>query len=247
MIRAWFILGDILLSLLLYLSLASFVYMKPLVNITISSMPYDFEAVSLEERLSLLSADIGDAVFIRIFKKESLLEVWIEGEDGNYQHLKDYPICAYSGRLGPKLQEGDRQAPEGFYQVKPHQLNPNSKFHLSFNLGYPNAYDKAHQRTGSFLMVHGHCVSVGCYAMTDQKIEEIYALVEGALDNKQHSVQVHAYPFRMSQENMSKYEGHPWYGFWLNLKEGYDAFETDKIPPRIQVKQKRYYVNISPI
>ncbi|TNF43214.1 MAG: hypothetical protein EP216_04205, partial [Epsilonproteobacteria bacterium] len=127
----------------------------------------------LEERLALLSAKAGDPVFIRIFKEESLLEIWIRSGT-EYQHLKDYFICAYSGYLGPKLQEGDRQAPEGFYKVKKHHLNPNSKYHLSFNLGFPNEYDLAHERTGSYLMVHGNCVSDGCYAMTDEKIEEIY-------------------------------------------------------------------------
>ena len=196
---------------------------------------------SLEQRLKTLSVNIGNPVFIRIFKDEAILEVWIEHE-GEYKHLKDYRICAYSGYLGPKLKEGDRQAPEGFYKVGRHQLNPNSKYHLSFNLGYPNAYDRAHGRTGSFLMVHGNCVSIGCYAMTDEKIEEIYALVEGALKNGQKYVSVHAYPFRMTQENMNVYEGNRWYDFWINLKEGYDYFESERRPPKIKVENKRYEV-----
>ena len=197
---------------------------------------------TLEEGLVALSAKVGDPIFIRIFKDESLLEVWIRSGT-EYQHLKDYTICAYSGSLGPKVQEGDRQAPEGFYKVKKQQLNPNSKFHLSFNLGYPNAYDRMHKRTGSFLMVHGNCVSIGCYAMTDDKIEEIYDLVESALQNGQKYVQVHAYPFTMSDENMAFYEGNEWYDFWTNLKEGYDYFEAEKLPPRIKVKNRRYEVH----
>jgi murein L,D-transpeptidase YafK len=207
----------------------------------IHDKPYDFVAVSLEKRLEELSLKVGNALFIRIFKKEGILETWIE-DNGIYVHLKDYNICAYSGHLGPKLKEGDRQAPEGFYSVSKHHLNPNSKFHLSFNLGYPNVYDKAYERTGSFLMVHGNCVSIGCYAMTDEKIEEIYALVEGALEKGQKSVQVHAFPFRMNKENMLWQQRNKWYDFWVNLKEGYDYFETQKIPPTIIVENKRYEI-----
>jgi len=193
-------------------------------------------------RLRDLSAKAGDPVYIRIFKAESLLEVWIRVR-GEYRHLKNYFICAYSGGLGPKEKEGDKQSPEGFYSVKRHQLNPNSKFHLSFNLGYPNAYDRAHKRTGSFLMVHGNCVSIGCYAMSDVKIEEIYALVEAALKKGQKFVPVHAYPFKMNEENMALYANNKWYDFWTNLKEGYDYFEMEKIPPSIQVKNRQYIIS----
>jgi murein L,D-transpeptidase YafK len=196
---------------------------------------------TLKKRLEALSTKIGDFVFIRIFKEEAMLEVWIKKEN-EYKHLKDYVICAASGSLGPKLKEGDKQSPEGFYKVRKRYLNPNSQFHLSFNLGYPNAYDRVHKRTGSFLMVHGNCVSIGCYAMTDEKIEEIYALVEGALNNGQHYIDVHAYPFRMTEENMNLYEGNDWYDFWTNLKEGYDYFEIEHQPPTIKVKSKRYEI-----
>jgi len=197
---------------------------------------------TLEEGLEELGANIGDPVFIRIFKKEALLEVWIRTETV-YEHLKDYPICAFSGYLGPKLKEGDRQAPEGFYKVKKHQLNPNSKYHLSFNLGYPNEYDRAHERTGTFLMVHGNCVSDGCYAMTDEKIQEIYTLVEGSLEKGQKYVQVHAYPYYMTEENLNVYENSVWYDFWTNLKEGYDYFEAEKLPPLIKIKDKLYTIH----
>ncbi|SFZ98044.1 probable exported protein STY0357 [hydrothermal vent metagenome] len=199
---------------------------------------------SLNKRFSDTNTSMGNSIFIRIFKKEALLEVWIEKDD-KYIHLKDYKICSYSGYLGPKLKEGDRQSPEGFYKVGRSSLNPNSKFHLSFNLGYPNAYDRAHNRTGSFLMVHGNCVSIGCYAMTDSKIEDIYALVEAALNHKQKIVQVHIFPFRMSSENIAAYENSRWYDFWLNLKEGYDYFESEHTPPNITVKNKLYDISES--
>ncbi len=197
--------------------------------------------IPLTQRLSELNVAMGYKVFIRIFKKESVLEVWVL-KDAEYIHLKNYNICAFSGYLGPKEKEGDRQSPEGFYSVKKYQLNPNSSFHLSFNLGYPNAYDRAYNRTGSFLMVHGNCVSIGCYAMTDEKIEEIYALVEEALSNGQREVKVHAYPFKMTDENMAKFTNSKWYDFWVNLKEGYDYFELEKLPAEIKVKGKRYSI-----
>jgi len=284
MTRAWLILADILVTLLLLFSFILFYLYPPVkkqVNILVPSaiiipteenmtfetlmeqndtMTYEefmsmadqqmIESVivnkfmddTLEERLADLSAKIGDPVFIRIFKKEFILEVWIRSET-KYKHLKDYNICAYSGYLGPKLKEGDRQSPEGFYKVKLHQLNPNSKFHLSFNLGYPNKYDRAHEYTGSFLMVHGNCVSDGCYAMTDAKIEEIYTLVEGALQKGQKYVQVHAYPFSMTEENMALYSENEWYDFWVNLKEGYDYFEAEHLPPLVKVENKSYSIH----
>lgn len=197
---------------------------------------------TLEERLKAVDAKQGDPIFIRIFKKESLLEVWIR-KDEKYVHLKDYTICAYSGRLGPKLKEGDRQAPEGFYRVYPKQLNPHSKFHLAFNLGYPNAYDRAHKRNGSYLMVHGNCVSVGCYAMTDEKIEEIYGLVESALKNEQKYVPVHIFPFKMEEETMAEYSHYRWYDFWMKLKEGYDYFEAEEVPPYVDVINGEYIIS----
>lgn len=250
MTKAWLILADILLHLFLFISLILFYTSSPLKqHITKedqmaserSKAKENFMDVDLTEALVLLAAKVGDPVFIRIFKEESLLEVWIRS-GAEYQHLKDYFICAYSGYLGPKLQEGDRQAPEGFYKVKKYQLNPNSKFHLSFNLGYPNRYDREHNRTGSFLMVHGNCVSDGCYAMTDEKIEEIYMLVEEALKKGQKVVQVHAYPFRMTDENMALYSESEWYDFWVNLKEGYEYFEAEHLPPHIKVENGKYTI-----
>jgi murein L,D-transpeptidase YafK len=196
----------------------------------------------LSKRLEAVGAKRGDPIFIRIFKSEAMLEVWIE-VDGKYHHLKDYPVCAYSGKLGPKLREGDKQAPEGFYRVYKKQLNPHSKFHLAFNLGYPNAYDRAHKRTGSYLMVHGNCVSIGCYAMTDRKIEEIYGLVKAALDHGQRYVPVHIFPFHMDDETMAQYSHYRWYDFWTKLKEGYDYFEAEERPPFVDVINGDYVIS----
>jgi murein L,D-transpeptidase YafK len=169
------------------------------------------------------------------------LELWIK--DGEHFNLfKIYKICTYGfGGLGPKIRRGDGKAPEGFYFVTPKQLNPVSTFHLSFNLGYPNTYDRAHGRTGSALMVHGSCVSIGCYAMTNKNIEEIFASVVAAFENGQPYFRVHIFPFRMTKENMKIYQYSKWYKFWQNLKQGYDFFENNgHVPPNVAVKNKLY-------
>lgn len=197
----------------------------------------------LDKRLAAHGNKRGNPVFIRIFKESAELEVWIAGAPGEPHKLfKTYPICAYSGGLGPKLQEGDRQSPEGFYRVSRQQLNPQSNYHLSFNLGFPNAYDRHHGRTGSFLMVHGNCSSIGCYAMTNAGIEEIYLLVEAALAAGQPYVPVHAFPFRLTPANLQRHAASPWQGFWRQLQSGYDAFETRRIPPTVTAEAGAYVV-----
>jgi murein L,D-transpeptidase YafK len=182
-------------------------------------------------------------IFIRIFKEESELEVWKAREDGHYYHYKTYPICNWSGDLGPKELEGDNQAPEGFYKVTSAQMNPNSKYYLSFNLGFPNAYDQALGRTGNALMVHGDCRSAGCFAMTDALVEEIYGLAREALTGGQEFFYVHAYPFHMTEANLKRHKGHKWFRFWKRMKEGYDYFETTRQPPEIAVCNRGYLIN----
>jgi murein L,D-transpeptidase YafK len=188
--------------------------------------------------------DTGQPIFIRIFKEESELEVWKQRADGRFYHFKTYPICAWSGDLGPKLKQGDKQAPEGFYKVARGQMNPNSQFHLSFNLGFPNAYDKSHKRTGDFLMVHGKCKSAGCYAMTDALIEEIYGLAREAYIGGQEAIHVHAFPFRMTDANLTRHAKNEWMPFWKTLKQGYDHFEFARLTPDVAVCQRNYVVNV---
>jgi len=191
----------------------------------------------------LLGLKAESPIMLRIFKEESELEVWKRSGQGQYALLRTYPICKWSGELGPKLEEGDRQAPEGFYTIKPGQMNPWSNYYLSFNLGYPNAYDQSHKRTGSYLMVHGACSSAGCYSMTDEIIADVFALAREAFDGGQEAFQVQAFPFRMTDEKMAEHAASPWYPFWQNLKEGYDAFERDKLPPKVSVCGQRYLFN----
>ena len=183
------------------------------------------------------------SVMARIFKEEGKLEIWKAKTNGRYDLVASYDICKWSGKLGPKFTEGDRQAPEGFYTVRPQQMNPRSNYHLSFNIGYPNAYDRANGRTGSNLMVHGACSSSGCYSMTDAQIEQIYAFGRDAFQGGQTEFQIEAFPFRMTPANMARYRNDPNYDFWKMLKVGYDNFEITKVPPKVDVCEKRYVFN----
>lgn len=182
---------------------------------------------------------LGAPIFIRIFKESHELELWVKRED-SYALFKTYPIACFSGTLGPKLMEGDKQAPEGFYTVSPAQMNPNSMFHLSFNIGYPNRYDIAHHRTGSAIMVHGDIVSIGCFAMTDRTIEEIYTIADHALNAGQPFFPVHIYPFRMTAENLKHHAASPYIDFWRSLQPGYLFFEAQHRPPRVSVQGREY-------
>ena len=184
----------------------------------------------------------GSKIFIRIFKLEKNLQLWIE-KNGRFAPYKNYPICRYSGRLGPKLREGDRQSPEGFYSVSAGDFNPWSENHLSFNIGYPNEYDRLLKRTGSAIMIHGGCTSVGCFAMGDYRMEEIYYLAHLALENGQESFDVHVFPFAMTRRNLNRYAHSPWISFWRNLKIGYDHFERYNRVPVITAAQGKYIIS----
>jgi len=179
-------------------------------------------------------------ILVRIFKEESELEVWKQDDSGRFALFRSYPICRFSGELGPKIKTGDRQAPEGFYTITPGLMNPNSSQYLAINTGFPNAYDRANGRTGSFLMIHGGCSSAGCYAMTDEQMGEIYALAREAFFGGQTSFQLQAYPFRMTPLNMARHRNSPHMAFWTMLKEGHDHFEVTRLEPRVGVCEKRY-------
>lgn len=203
------------------------------------ALPGTPDLASLDQRLDSGGFSLEQPILMRIFKREFELEIW-KAKDGRYHRFATYPICRWSGRLGPKLKEGDRQSPEGFYAVSQSQLNPNSRWRRSFNLGFPNMYDRAHQRTGSFLMVHGGCGSVGCYAMTDDVIDEIWKIVTTALEAGQRRFQVQAFPFRMTDDNLAAKTSDPLYPFWRSLKRGSDLFERDGLPPRVRVCKGEY-------
>ena len=184
--------------------------------------------------------DLQSPILVRLFKQEAELEVWKQDRTGRFALLKTYPICRWSGDLGPKVREGDRQAPEGFYAISPAQMNPTSAYYLSFNTGYPNAYDRSLGHTGSELMVHGDCSSRGCYAMTDEQIAEIYSLGREAFFGGQKSFQFQAYPFHMTALNMARHRNSPHMAFWKMIKEGNDHFEVTRQEPKVDFCEKKY-------
>ena len=202
------------------------------------------ELGQFKDRLTAAGAKLGDEVFIRIFKAESELEVWMR-RGATFTLFATYPICHWAGTIGPKLREGDRQNPEGFYSVGARQLHRAGRWPSSLNLGFPNTFDKANGRTGSWILVHGGCSSVGCYAMTNAVMAEIFALSEQALRAGQDRINVHVFPFRMTDTNIARHASSPWIEFWRNLKEGYDAFEATHVPPRVGLCDKRYAIERS--
>jgi murein L,D-transpeptidase YafK len=196
-----------------------------------------------ERMLATLKAknmDKESPILVRVFKEEAELEVWKQDDSGRFALLRTYPICRWSGELGPKFKTGDRQAPEGFYTITPGLMNPDSSQYLAINTGFPNAYDRANSRTGAFLMIHGGCSSAGCYAMTDEQIAEIYALARESFFGGQKSFQLQAYPFRMTPLNMARHRNSPHMAFWRMIKEGYDHFEVTHLEPRVDVCERRY-------
>ena len=192
------------------------------------------------------NTDAHKPILIRTFKKEAEFEIWKQQADGQYTLLKTYPMCRWSGQLGPKVREGDRQVPEGFYTITPGQMNPNSAYYLSFNVGYPNAYDRAHGYSGGSIMVHGACSSAGCFSMTDEQIAEIYAVAREAFGGGQRAIQMQSLPFRMTPENLAKHRFDPNMKFWKDLKEGSDQFEVSKQETKVAICDRRYVFGQAP-
>ena len=190
--------------------------------------------------MSALGTDANAPIIFRAYKKEAEFEIWKQKSDGQYALLKTYPMCRWSGQLGPKKREGDRQVPEGFYTIAPSQMNPNSHYYLSMNVGYPNAYDKAWDREGGDIMVHGICSSRGCFSMTDPQIAEIYAIARDAFNAGQRQIQFQSYPFRMNAENLAKFRYDPNIAFWKELKNGADHFEVTKAEVPVTVCNRHY-------
>jgi murein L,D-transpeptidase YafK len=196
---------------------------------------------SLTKSLKEKNLTLGSSVFIRIFKESDEFELWIESATTQkFALFRTYTIAGMSGNLGPKMAEGDLQAPEGFYAVGKRLMNPQSSYHLAFNIGYPNKYDRSHQRTGSAIMVHGSTASIGCFAMTNEKIEEIYTLCDAALNNGQSFFRVHSFPFRLTDQKLAAVSNHKWHGFWKELQAGYLHFEQHHRPPNVTMDSGYY-------
>ncbi len=205
-------------------------------NLPLAGTP---DLARLTERLTEKGLKMGSPVLLRAFKSESEFEVWVR-KDEQYVRFATYPVCHWSGTLGPKLHEGDKQTPEGFYTVTKAQMRHVGRWPRSLNLGFPNVYDQVLARNGSHILVHGGCSSIGCFAMTNAVIEEIYSLVEQAVAGGQTFVPVHVFPFRLTDANLAAQTDSPWKPFWANLKEGYDFVEQTQRSPKISVCEGKY-------
>jgi len=207
-----------------------------------SDAAYAAQTPQLERDLAAAGLELGSPVYLRITKQPPELTAYVADASGAFRAFRTWPVCSVSGGLGPKLREGDGQAPEGFYAVNSAQMNPSSSYHLSFNLGYPNAFDRANDRTGSFLMVHGSCVSIGCFAMTDPVIEEVWTLMQAAFEGGQSSVDVHIFPFPMTDENLTAQWGSAHLPFWTSLAPAWTQFDATARVPKVTVSGKVYQV-----
>jgi murein L,D-transpeptidase YafK len=214
------------------------------VDITKVSSKTDYQlSSSVLSKLSSMGIDRSSPMMLRIFKEEGRLELWKADRSNRFQLVRNYKICAWSGKLGPKAKEGDRLAPEGFYPLSRQNMNPNSSYYLAINTGYPNAFDRANKASGTHLMIHGACSSSGCYSMTDEQMLEIFAFARDAFNGGQSTIQLQAFPFRMTAENMARHRDNPNIEFWKMLKVGYDHFELTKRPPEVNVCEKKYVFN----
>lgn len=231
-----------MLAFLCLPALFAFAHAEAVPQTARSKAAYAAQASSVKAALADQGLTLGSPVFLQITKAPAALTAYVQDADGRFQPYRTWPVCAMSGGLGPKMREGDLQAPEGFYTVKPGQMNPASSFHLSFNLGYPNAFDRANGRTGNFLMVHGSCVSVGCFAMTDPVIEEIWTLMQAAFEGGQSGVKVHIFPFPMTEVNMAAHSASEHAAFWQSLKPAWDSFAASGKVPAVSVRSGAYQV-----
>ncbi len=220
---------------LVTLGLAACAGIKP--NSAKASQPIPQALIS---KMASVGSSPGAPMMVRIFKESNELEVWKQSSSGAFKLIKSYEICAWSGGLGPKIKEGDRQSPEGFYTITPGLMNPNSNYYLAFNTGFPNKFDRSYGRTGSDLMVHGDCSSRGCYSMTDASIAEIYAMARETFAGGNPSFQLQIFPFRMTVANLAKHAKDPNLSFWKDIKEGYDRFEMSLQPPTWDVCERKY-------
>lgn len=213
---------------------------EAIVEATLSHLSAEMEAMGLKA---------GDPVFLRAFKEEGELEVWMKpAVEPHFVLFKVHRLAGSSGNPGPKLREGDGQAPEGFYGATASSMRPETRHYLGIDIGYPNEYDRQRGRTGSDLLIHAGAVGGGAYAISPEAMNEVYALVDAAFRGGQRDLGIHLFPFRMTDARMDRVWAKPsrWTGEWVNLKEGYDFFENVRLPPRVGVDGELYDFTIAP-
>lgn len=221
-----------------------------------TQLKYDRVKAAYSEKWDGLKKDLAKQkintenfeMFIRVFKKEKMEEVWLKSKgEKEYKLFKTYTICSSSGELGPKRKQGDDQVPEGFYDVS--VFNPFSNYYLSLGVSYPNELDKiiGKGNLGGDIMIHGNCVTIGCIPLTDTYIKEVYILAVEAKNDGQANIPIHIFPTRLDEDGMKYLKWN--YGkdnvlmdFWKNLKLGYDYFELHKAVPKVSISPKGRYV-----
>lgn len=210
---------------------------------------YQEKEAYIKQLFAAKDIDLANAnIFLRAFKKEKILEIWAKPHNRNtYQFITTYPVCAISGNPGPKRFEGDYQIPEGFYYID--RFNPQSNFHLSLGINYPNASDKIlglKGKLGGDIFIHGSCVTVGCLPMTDNLIKEIYVIAVEARSHGQAQIPIHIFPAKMNDENFASLQkvfgtDKTMASFWTELKKGYDLFENNRKLPIISITSEGMY------
>lgn len=231
------------LAVLALLCASSFARAEGIIEMASSDLVLPAEEPEIPSELeAAMEADgfrLGAPAFIRIFKADSSLEMWVL-KNGRFELFRRYAVCKWSGVLGPKLAEGDKQSPEGVYFITGGDLMVNARWHRAMNVGFPNQRDRALGLTGSGILIHGKCSSIGCFALTDDIVEDVYEIVEAALEAGQPRVPVHVFPFELTREKLAEQAGHEWSDFWRELKRGHDLFLRDGLPPRTFICAGRY-------
>lgn len=180
-----------------------------------------------------------DTVYLRAFKEEKVVELWAGKKGAPLVLVKTYPVCAASGEPGPKRMEGDLQVPEGLYEIS--EFNPGSNFHLSMKVSYPNASDRVRsdaKRPGGLIYMHGNCASIGCIAIEDGPIEEVYLIAQ---DAKTRPIRIDIFPARLTPEWMAAHADSPHASFWKELEPGFRVFEATKRPAAFTVGPQGAY------
>jgi murein L,D-transpeptidase YafK len=198
------------------------------------------KAIELSRAFEKRGLKLGSPVFIRVYKQTSEMELWVE-KGSRYVLFKTFGICRWSGRLGPKYYEGDRQSPEGLYRITSRDLIVNARWDRAMNINYPNSFDVMNGRGGSSILIHGKCGSIGCFAIQDRNVEEVYAAVRAALEGGQAYIPVLSLPFRFSSLAPSRQDTLQMNEFWADLRRADLLFDRDRLPPSAWICDGRYY------
>jgi murein L,D-transpeptidase YafK len=193
----------------------------------------------LAQEFAVKGLKLGSPVFIRVYKQTSEMELWVQ-QGPRYVHFKTYGICRWSGFLGPKFYEGDRQSPEGLYRITTSDLIVNRRWDRAMNINFPNSFDSMNGRGGSGILIHGGCGSIGCFAVQNESVEDVYGAVRAALKGGQAYVPVLALPFRFTSLAPEKEDTLQMSEFWADLRRADLLFERDKIPPAAWICDGRY-------